>query len=208
MQKTRKMVKLSVLRNAKHNPPNRTEPAAIKSLAASMDSLGQLMPIIVTASNVIVDGHRRVASAKSNGWKEIEATIVSDDKADEIFGSANTTARKLTGHDALCVYRVNPNAVNDVTRAKFDEMAKVLGRPLFRLMIDKGYSQKVYMFAKRIAAYCESEDTETIRQSVEWLMLYPVTKQLEIAMANGEPPQSLLMAVRKGKPVKLRLQMG
>jgi ParB family chromosome partitioning protein len=48
----------------------------IEALAQSLEKFGQIQPIVINNKNVLVAGGRRLAAAKSLGWRTINATIV------------------------------------------------------------------------------------------------------------------------------------
>ena len=48
----------------------------VESLARSMRKLGQLQPVGVDESGLLIFGERRLRAAKSLGWEEIEARVV------------------------------------------------------------------------------------------------------------------------------------
>lgn len=206
MLKTRQMVKLSTLRNAKHNPPNRVLKANIGLLADSMDTLGQLQPITITLDNEIIDGHRRVAAADLIGWKDIEANIVKECDANAVYGSINTTARKLSGSDSLFVWLENNAAVVYSQQKQFKEMEEAIGRPLMKKICKAGGSRRVYLTARRIAHYCEM-GLETLPSIVEWLLEFPVSGQIMKAIESGESPQAIAKAIAGGKAVRLKLSV-
>lgn len=55
---------------------HRKELGDIQSLAASIDAVGLLHPIVVTPQNQLVAGQRRLEACRSLGWSEIPITIV------------------------------------------------------------------------------------------------------------------------------------
>ena len=48
----------------------------ISSLAISIKKFGQINPVIINKSNVLIAGERRLAAVKTLGWKTINAVIV------------------------------------------------------------------------------------------------------------------------------------
>lgn len=208
MTKTRKNVKLSTLKNAKHNPPNRTMASQIKDLVASMKQFGQMQPITISSANVIIEGHRRTAAAKALGWTEIEANVVKDCDADALYGSMNTTMKPLSGCDALYVWLKNPNAVTAKQAKKFSEMVSVIGRATVVEMSKKGFSLRLFQTAAYIARYCDQDDAETITKIVKYFIKFSVVGQVMKAISAGESSHKILEAIKKGKQVKLSLSVG
>jgi ParB family chromosome partitioning protein len=54
----------------------RKDPGDIPALAESMKRFGQISPILLTKSNVLVAGGRRLEAARLLGWRTINAVIV------------------------------------------------------------------------------------------------------------------------------------
>ncbi|MCL2008901.1 MAG: ParB N-terminal domain-containing protein [Treponema sp.] len=53
----------------------RKEMGDISALAESLKKFGQISPIVITKSNVLVAGERRLEAAKSLGWASINVII-------------------------------------------------------------------------------------------------------------------------------------
>jgi ParB-like chromosome segregation protein Spo0J len=51
----------------------------IEPLAASIADIGMLHPIVVTADNKLIAGERRIAAAKSLGWKTVPVRVIDID---------------------------------------------------------------------------------------------------------------------------------
>ena len=54
----------------------RVEPGDIASLAASIDDISLLHPVVPRRDGTLIAGARRIAAAKKLGWKTIPATII------------------------------------------------------------------------------------------------------------------------------------
>jgi ParB family chromosome partitioning protein len=48
----------------------------IEALARSLEKFGQIHPIVISDRNLLIAGGRRLAAAKSLGWRTINATVV------------------------------------------------------------------------------------------------------------------------------------
>jgi len=55
---------------------HRTDLGDIKSLAASIDDIGLIHPVVVTPENKLVAGGRRMAAMRSLGWDTIPVTVI------------------------------------------------------------------------------------------------------------------------------------
>jgi hypothetical protein len=198
----RKTVPISDLKTAPYNPPGRTAAKALKGLIDSMDLIGQLHPLTVSPSMQIIDGHRRLAAAKSLGWEDIECNIV-DDEPTAIYASVNVSSRQMSGNDALSVWLSCPTAAPAKMIPRFNEMENSLGRELVVRIASEGFSVRLYLTAKRIARYCDQDGN--VGKVVEWLLAFPVVGQVMKAMEAGVSPRLIMDAVKKQKPVKLSL---
>ena len=54
---------------------HRKDMGDLEALAANMDALGLLHPVVVAPDGLLLSGERRVAAAKLLGWKTIPVTI-------------------------------------------------------------------------------------------------------------------------------------
>ncbi len=200
----RKLIPLSRLKNAPHNPPSRIEPRNLRELVDSLDMIGLLAPVTVNFVDEIIDGHRRVAAAKLLGWIDIECNVIGEDSA-AVYASVNATPRKMSGSDTLNVWLANPAAVPSRTGAQIQGMVADIGKVLAQRIADKGYSIRVYQTARRICRYCDDTDSETVKAVIAWLIDVATIGQVMKAMESGESPALIMQAVKRGKPVVFRL---
>jgi ParB family chromosome partitioning protein len=73
----------------------------IEDLKNSLETEGQLNPIIVTARNgdyVVVSGHSRLRAARELGWDEIEANVrdLSEEEADKLSLTSNMFRKEMS----------------------------------------------------------------------------------------------------------------
>lgn len=52
----------------------------ISELAASMNEIGQITPVVLDTRNGLIAGYRRLAAAKELGWEEIDAVVREGDE--------------------------------------------------------------------------------------------------------------------------------
>lgn len=200
----REMVKISKLKNADYNPENRTAPKNTKRLSDSLDLLGMLAPVVCTPDYRVIDGHRRLATAKRLGWDEVECVIVDLDPH-LVYASINVTSRPMSGNDALCVWIKCPFAVPKKLHGTFETMSFILGEERVKKMAHAGLSACTFNIAKRIARYCGKADAALVCKIVDWLMLFPISGQVTRAISAGVSADIILKAIKAGKPVKLSL---
>jgi hypothetical protein len=204
--RARAMVPLALLRDANWNPPNRISKTAIKSLADSMEKIGLLHPVTITKERMIIEGHRRVAAAKWLKWKDIECNIVQGDPA-EIYASVNSTPRKMAGNDALGVWLKEPHAVLESTNKNFSMIESMVGRELLQEVFAGGFSMRLIRTARKICRYCDMDSDETLQKVIKWFLKFPVAGLAMKAMDNGVDPKTIMQAVDRSKPIKLKIAM-
>lgn len=199
------LVKVHELKPSPWNPPKRITLAAIKSLASSMDRVGQQVPILVTESKQIVEGHRRWAAAKYLEWDYISACVVDDDAAEHIYAEVNNEVSKLQGNDALCVWMSNPSAVTSKKAKEFKKFAEIIGNKRMDKLAKSGMSIRVAKTAISISRFCDLEDVGSI---TDWLIRYAGTGtigQIMKAIEAGEGRESIRRAFLADKAVKITI---
>lgn len=79
-------------------PTGRREKREVAALAASMQEVGQLQPIIVSDDNILVDGEHRLEAARSLGWASLWIVRFSGDEVDRQLAEidANLARNELT----------------------------------------------------------------------------------------------------------------
>lgn len=79
--------KISLLKPHEQNQAlyNDTDPNQVEDLAQNIKTYGQITPIVINPSNVILSGHRRVSAMKVLGKTYIECSVVDVEPDQEIF---------------------------------------------------------------------------------------------------------------------------
>ncbi|MGH3985926.1 MAG: ParB N-terminal domain-containing protein [Pseudonocardiaceae bacterium] len=82
---------------------DRSDLGDIAELAASIDAVGLLHPVVITAGNDLVAGERRLAALAELGWTEVPVTVVDLDTAEVVLRAEldeNTCRQPLTPYEA------------------------------------------------------------------------------------------------------------
>lgn len=203
----RRIVKVSDLKNAPYNPPNRISPQKTRELEDSMQQFGLLSPLIITPHDMVIDGHRRLAVAKRLKWTEIECNVLSDVSSENIYSSVNVTSRRMSGNDALGVWLKCRQAVTLRVDKQFCAMTDVIGLPLVQKIFDAGLSMRVFKTAVQIAKYCDDSTNETVAAVVRWLLDFATIGQVMKALEAGVDPMKIMKAVNQNKPIILKLEL-
>ena len=200
------MVKLNSLTYSPWNPVNRIKKERLAPLVRSLDDIGQVQPIIITADNQIIEGHRRVAAAKLLDWKAIRAEVISEEMASEmkrVYASVNYTLAKHSGNDILGVWLSDADAVRPGQAKRLANIEASIGRQLLHRMYRAGLSSAVFTIAKRICDECDAPDK--VADIIEWLMRFKCAGQVRKIMEGGHDPHVILKAARSDKPIKFKV---
>lgn len=201
MEIVAKEISLTDLVNAPYNPPHRVED--VGDLVKAISETGYISPIVVTADNVIVEGHRRVAAARVLGLTNIPAHVVPREDAERLYAALNAAIKKHSGADHLHVYLRAPDALSTGSRRGMSRMEAKVGRETLETMADRGGSIATYRQAVQVARYCNVEnDTAWLRHILLWLMDTRQTYQVRKAMEEGILPSAMLDSIEQGKPLR------
>jgi hypothetical protein len=194
-----KTITLKSLKQAGWNPPSRNK---VDALVKSIERIGLLVPVLITKTNEIIDGHRRLAAAYKLGWTEIPAIIAEGDHAD-MFAEVNGQKKALTGTETLYVYLKEPRAVNRRVAAALDELAEIAGRPMIERMAKENFSLGTWYAAKRVARAADSDTDRTIVSILRWMMKYRCGRNATRALDSGTAPSKIMAAVKNDKPIRV-----
>lgn len=198
------LVPLKKLLGAPWNPEGRSQLKSFRKLAESMDSIGLISPIIIDRTKTIIEGHRRVAAARFLEWLHIPA-IITDKPAEHVYADMNSTSKRLSGNDALCVFLKNRLAVTDSMRKATDKMISDIGRARVEKIAKAGLSSRVYRTAKSVSTFCTIEDVGKI---VDWLVRHSGSGMIGRIMKSieaGVGATAIKNAYKQNRPVRVTL---
>ncbi len=191
------------------NPSRRIEDGRMLGLSASMKEIGQLLPILVSSSGTVIDGHRRLAVAKKLRWTHIDAVVVSGSNDHMLlYRSINSTSAKMNGNDALGIWLKEPLAVTQRQAKIISTIEGIIGRPMLEKLYSSGLSTRTYLIACQITRLCDCESPAQIRRVINWLITHSMTGRVMKAIEGGQDPMVIMQAVKKNKPVSLKLMAG
>lgn len=193
-------VPIAKLKLAKFNPATRQ--ADIKSLMASIEKVGLLVPITITKDFEVADGHRRIAAFKKLKYKEIPAIVAAGALA-ELFAEINGSSKRLTGNETLQVYLQEPNAISERARHRLKEMEEVIGRSMVERMAHNNFTLGTWQTAKRIADEADINSETMLLKILRWLMRYRCARTAQRALQFGTPPNKIIAAVNRNKPIRV-----
>jgi len=200
-----KNISVKKLKFASFNPVSRTETKKLLPLKRSIVKYGILEPITVTQDMKIVNGHRRVACAKSLKMKEVPAIIHNGKTAEmhpQYFSTINTVTRKFSGGEMLQAWLkggndcCSPNVLNSI-------------QALLGLM---GRNYLIKISKSGVNPYLLLCDVNTVAKHTGWgndkrkkILKYALTNStwaLRRACRDNSSPSVIRKAINTNKPLK------
>ncbi len=121
-------IKPKDLQYAAWNPKQRidatTKPFIL--LVESLRELGQLMPILITTTGLIMEGNRRTAACEVLGI-DVEAIARDVEDAAKIYDVVNNVRLSISGSQHHAIYDINPKALSYNQRVKVERHIKWFG---------------------------------------------------------------------------------
>lgn len=112
---------------------DRTDLGDVAELAASIEAVGLLHPVVVTEDYRLVAGDRRLAAVAQLGWSEVPVTIVDLDSAADVLRAEldeNTCRKPLTPYEASRARERRAQVLGeDAKRRQADHGGTAPGRP-------------------------------------------------------------------------------
>ncbi len=199
-----KTVDIKDIKPRKYNPVKRGQDSRFKQLERSIGKNGLQYPLLVTKSNDLIDGHRRLQALRNLGIDKIEVMISpSTASVEETYADVNHTACQLSGNQNLHVWLKEPKAVTQRQRTIFSNAQTKFGRTILKKLANQGASVNLLRACQEIANYCDKpEDNEFVRKVAEWLMRYKNTRFIRSYCQMQQPANVLIRQIKANKPIK------
>lgn len=107
----------------------RKELGDIEALAKSIDNVGLINPIMVTTSNRLVTGRRRVDACRLLGWKTIMANVVDTDRLLQTEFDENMIRKNFNKVEALRIGMALEEEERERAKERQIELGKTQGTP-------------------------------------------------------------------------------
>lgn len=196
------LVLTSSINPAKYNPKGRTE--HVNQLTKSIKEHGIIIPLIIDSNKNLIDGHRRLASAKALKLDKVPVikmdSKLSKDKAYEII---NSTSKKISNHDLIFIY-VNGGSVPKRALNQITQLEEIVGSEGLKKLGERGATYTVLKYAWIVRKYCGETSDSFLKKTVFWLidnkMIYAVRRAME-AKAKKDV---ISKAIALGRPLKIK----
>lgn len=196
------LVLIKDIKVASWNPPDRISERRLTQLRISIDDLGLFYPILIDGHKNLVDGHRRLAIAKAFLWKRIPAITV-ENGHEYAYGSVQLTQQKLTGHDKIAVYLVNPNALLANQRESVARIERGLGRWAVEMLHKAKMTDSVYRGSWQVVSLMKKVGIDV---SLETVFRWVVANNMgtaHILLRGGFPAKDMMAKIKANKPIRI-----
>lgn len=167
------MESTALLRASPMNQDKRTTPDALRDLKEDIKGRGVVVPLIVSDTGEVIDGHRRLACAQQLGIKIVPVMRVPPDvDASELYCALNETSRKLSSREWLCRYQYG-GGVPRRLRARLGRLREIGGDALLNRIAAEGLSPtSILNIAHQIAHHVgkPASDTTFLRDAIAWVI--------------------------------------
>lgn len=195
------MIPTTSVRVAKYNPKARSE--QIKALVTSIKEYGIIMPLIVDSKNNLIDGHRRLASAKKLKMDKVPVIQMngnlSKDKAYEII---NSTSRKISNHDLIYIH-INGGSIPTRVLKQIKQLEEIVGLDGLRRLGDIGATYTVLKYAMVVRKYCKEKSDAYLKKVVFWLVENKMIYAVRRAMESRVKKEVIANAISSNRPLKI-----
>lgn len=194
----------SAIKPAKYNPKGRAE--HVNQLTKSIKEFGIIMPLVVDADNNLIDGHRRLASAKFLKLAKVPViqldSKMSKDKAYEVI---NSTSKKISNHDFIFIY-INGGSIPKRAIVKIEQLKEIVGEEGLKKLGDHGATYTVLNYAWMVRKYCGETSDAFLKKVVFWLVYHKMIYATRRAMEGKVKKEVIQRAISSNRPLKVKYE--
>ncbi len=203
------------------NPPDRTEPEALKKMRKLVEETGKILDTIAVVdwgdgTYVIADGHRRYTVAQELGIKALRADVYAATDGNrlelvkELFRQRNLETKSFKNREACVSALLGNTPLNAGVKSAVGTLQELFPTQQERdFLVASGVGSYLLNVAKRVTVYCLQgsgigKDTPTfrarLRKTVLWLIAQSSQQSATAYMRCTLSPKRLKAAIDAGKP--------
>ena len=195
------MVEIEKIKAAPFNPKDRTEERRLVNLRNSINRHGILQPVILTEDNMLADGHRRLACAKSLGYSHVPAHYAQG-SVSELWGiNAGNLSVKPSSWMAAVDGGLSIDDVVPEERKRIDDLKRILKEDEFHSLASDFRSPAIYSEARQVAKYLGDQSDASLRKIVLWLNDHAMRYMARLLREGDIEPDILRKAIEENRPI-------
>lgn len=194
------MVQTSKIKPAKYNPRARTE--KLNGLIKSIKEHGIIIPLIIDDDNNLVDGHRRLESAKKLKMETVPTIkIKSGLSADLAYEVVNTNAKRLSTGDYIYIHLNGGNVPRRIL-TQINILQEIVGDDGLKKLGSMYASYRIADIAYRVVKYCHNKQENFLKRTIFWLAENKMGFSVRRAMENKVKHDIIERAIAANRPLK------
>ncbi|MBC8308236.1 MAG: ParB N-terminal domain-containing protein [Pelagibacterales bacterium] len=200
-------IKIDKIRESKFNPSVRVDRKSIKykQLRKNIKDNGLIVPLILSNSGVIIDGHRRYNCLLDLNVTDIPVIIhtkVTDKTYDMFFVAANENSMSITAAQEVERY-LSGAKISKRIFGIIKELEDIAGRPFIkRINADKKSPTTYWIAINQFKRYTKKTNRLWARKVVYWMLNVGSAYQLKAAIGDFIPVDTLLDAINNKQSIK------
>lgn len=193
-------IQTSKIKPAKYNPKSRTE--KLNGLMKSIQEHGIIIPLIIDSDNNLVDGHRRLESAKKLKIETVPTIQIKKGlAADLAYEVVNTNAKRLSTGDYIYIH-LNGGTIPRKILMQINILSDIIGDDGMQRLSKVGASYRIADYAYRVVKYCNNKQENFLKRTIFWLAENKMSFSVRRAMENRVKHDVIEKAIAANRPLK------
>lgn len=177
------------------NPDSRVNIKSLETLETEIKAAGRiLVPLALTRSGILADGHRRLVCAKRLGYKEVPCIYYDIDDPKELWSRLNTGTKSVDSRTWVEAYGkgLDLQYLPPRQRSQLIGLKRILTKEEFTLFVERKRSPGILENAYRIAHFCGDTSDSFVHEIILWVMEYWQLHLLRSAINDGMKPDRVI----------------
>jgi hypothetical protein len=184
------------------NPDSRVNVKALEALEEEVKKAGRiLVPLALTSSGRLADGHRRLAVAIRLGMTEVPCIYYETGDAKKLWASLNTGTKAVSSRTWVEAFGkgLDIKYFPPRQRAQMIGLQHILKPDEFAEFVSKKRSPGLLQSAYNIAHKCNDTSDSFVREIILWTMQYEQMNLLNHAIRDGMDIDDIITIILERK---------
>jgi len=198
------LIQTSKIKPARYNPKGRTE--KLNGLMKSIKEHGIIIPLIIDSDNNLVDGHRRLESAKKLKIETVPTIQIKKGlAADLAYEVVNTNAKRLSTGDYIYIH-LHGGKIPRSILMKIDSLQEIVGDDGLKRLANVDASYRIGDYAYKVIKYCHNKQENFLKRTIFWLAEHRMSFAVRRAMEQKVKRDIIEKAIATNRPLKSTYQ--
>jgi hypothetical protein len=194
------LMQTSKIKPAKYNPKGRTQ--KLNGLLKSIKEHGIIIPLIIDSENNLVDGHRRLESAKKLKLEHVPTIQIKKGlAADLAYEVVNTNAKRLSTGDYIYIH-LHGGMIPRKILTQIELLTEIVGEDGLKRLSNVDASYRIADYAHRVVRYLHNKQPNFLKRTIFWLAENRMSFSVRRAMENRVKADVIEKAIAANRPLK------